>query len=100
MTQLTSDQIIKDLKEVIAKHETEIGCPYFGSIPVLQPAPIERWIPICSKYHEATYLSLHTEKGGTWIGKNDAVPVIAWIKVRIDPSKPMGITILEYSKLP
>lgn len=101
-----SDELLSEIKQIIKKHDdkefkTKLESYYnSGNAIQAEESPvIERWIPICSGYKESSRLRLYKEKGGSNTGEKPD-PVLAWVKVRIDPTKPMGIEILEYCKLP
>jgi|GEM_PF-6888715 len=94
------EEIIKDIKDVIKKHETVLPIEFTAYSQEAPLAPVERWLPICDAYMTAEYVGLRKEKGGATINSKIGTKVLAWVKVKIDPANPMGITVLEYCKLP
>lgn len=59
---------------------------------------IEFWVPICEQYKAATRASLWENRGSDVItnGKHGStVAVLAWVKLRIDPTLPVGHRIIE-----
>lgn len=84
MTQLQSDQIIKDLKALVDKHEAK-------------PKPEKIWwVPICEGYAEAKWAELCAERGGDTVMRGKGghpVKVLAWVQVHVsfDSYKPVHI---------
>lgn len=85
-------ELIEDLKEVIARHESK-------SEERLAPS-VFRWIPICEGWREARWAELCETKGGDTVtrGKNGKqVKVLAWVQVLVGPySRTCGINSIEW----
>ena len=70
-----------------------------GKTEVRYPTPTEltRWVPICEKYKDGTWLELCDKRGGKTIqrGKMNDTDVRIWLKVRIDPMATPPLILLD-----
>lgn len=84
-----NDELLKDLKTLVQRHE---------QVPIPRPS-ITRWVPICEGYVDAKWAELCEERGGNTVqrGKNGmTVKVLAWVKVRVAFDSPISsVQILD-----